>query len=123
MLPIQQALRRRVLVAGAALGVAAPFVRGAHAAGKLSVGFWDHWVPGANDAMRTIIKEWADKEKVEVQVDFITTQGSKLLLTGAARIAGQGRPRHPGAHLVPAGALFRPAGAGRRPDGRADQAK
>jgi len=47
---------RRRFVAGTAAAstalVAAPFVRGAYAAGKLSVGFWDHWVPGANGAMR-----------------------------------------------------------------------
>jgi len=77
--------RRRVVAAGAALGlVATPFVRGAHAAGKLSVGFWDHWVPNANDATSTLIKEWAEKEKVDVTLDFITTQANKLLLTGAA---------------------------------------
>src|SRR5262249_28289783 len=79
--------RRRFVAGTAALStamVAAPFVRGAHAAGKLSVGFWDHWVPNANDATRSLIKEWADKEKVEIQIDFITTQGQKLLLTGPA---------------------------------------
>ena len=61
---------RRRFVAGTAAAsaalVAAPFVRGAYAAGKLSVGFWDHWVPGANGATETLIKEWADKEKVDV---------------------------------------------------------
>ena len=31
-----------------------------------------------------IIKEWADKEKVDVKVDYITSQGNKLLLTLAA---------------------------------------
>jgi hypothetical protein len=31
------------MVAGSTLGRA----RGAHAAGKLSLGFWDHWVPRA----------------------------------------------------------------------------
>jgi ABC-type glycerol-3-phosphate transport system substrate-binding protein len=79
-------LSRRGVVAGAtALGlVAAPFVRGAYAAGKLSVGFWDHWVPNANEATQSLIKEWSAKEKVEVQIDFITTQANKLLLTGAA---------------------------------------
>ncbi len=77
--------RRRVVVAGAALGlVAAPFVRGAHAAGKLSVGFWDHWVPNANDATSALVKEWGEKEKVDVTLDFITTHANKLLLTGAA---------------------------------------
>jgi hypothetical protein len=43
--------RRRFVGGTAALStalVAAPFVRGAYAAGKLSIGFWDHWVPDAN---------------------------------------------------------------------------
>ena len=79
--------RRRLLANTAAVSaalVAAPFVRGAHAAGKLSLGFWDHWVPNANNATEKLIKEWGEKEKVDVQVDFITSQGNKLLLTGAA---------------------------------------
>ena len=68
--------RRSVLVAGAAAAAfATPFVRGAHAAGKLSVGFWDHWVPGANDVMRKIVQEWADKEKVDTIADFIKEEG------------------------------------------------
>jgi len=70
-------------VASTAL-VAAPFVRGAYAAGKLSLGLWDHWVPGANKATEDLIKEWAAKEKVDVTIDFITSQGNKLLLTTAA---------------------------------------
>ena len=79
--------RRRFVACTAALSttlVAAPFVRGAYAAGKLSVGFWDHWVPTANSATEKAVREWAEKEKVEVQMDFITSQGNKLLLTGAA---------------------------------------
>jgi ABC-type glycerol-3-phosphate transport system substrate-binding protein len=74
------------MAAGAAATglVAAPFVRSANAAGTLSIGLWDHWVPGANDVQAAIIKEWADKEKVDVKVDFITSQGNKLLLTIAA---------------------------------------
>ena len=52
MLRSRKLSRRHVVAGGTALGlVAAPFVRGAHAAGKLSVGFWDHWVPGANDPL------------------------------------------------------------------------
>jgi ABC-type glycerol-3-phosphate transport system substrate-binding protein len=70
--------------AASAMVVAAPFVRTAHAAGKLSVGFWDHWVPGANDATKSLVDEWATKEKVDVHIDFITSQGNKLLLTVAA---------------------------------------
>src|SRR5271154_3638937 len=81
-------LSRRRFIAQAALAttamVAAPFVRGAHAAGKLSIGFWDHWVPNANGATEKAIKEWAEKEKVDVTIDFITSQGNKLLLTMAA---------------------------------------
>jgi ABC-type glycerol-3-phosphate transport system substrate-binding protein len=61
--------------------IAAPHVRGAYAAGKLSIGFWDHWVPGANKISADLVKEWAEKEKVEVQIDYITGQGNKLLLT------------------------------------------
>jgi ABC-type glycerol-3-phosphate transport system substrate-binding protein len=70
-------------VSSAAL-VAAPYVRGAYAAGKLSIGFWDHWVPGANKATTDLVNEWAEKEKVEVQIDYITTQGNKLLVTISA---------------------------------------
>jgi ABC-type glycerol-3-phosphate transport system substrate-binding protein len=81
-------IARRHFIAGTAATsaafVAAPFVRGAHAAGTLSLAMWDHWVPNANDATTALIKEWSEKEKVEVKVDFITTQGNKLLLTGAA---------------------------------------
>ena len=47
--------RRQVVagtVAAAAASVASPFVRTAHAAGKLTVALWDHWVPGANKASR-----------------------------------------------------------------------
>ena len=85
---VSRKVNRRRFVAGtaavSAAFVAAPFVRGANAAGKLSVGFWDHWVPGANKAVEALVKEWADKNKVEVQMDFITSQGNKLLLTTAA---------------------------------------
>jgi ABC-type glycerol-3-phosphate transport system substrate-binding protein len=76
--------RRRFVATGAAASatfIAAPFVRTAGAAGSLSVGFWDHWVPGGNAATEAIVKEWAEKEKVDVKIDFITSQGNKLLLT------------------------------------------
>jgi ABC-type glycerol-3-phosphate transport system substrate-binding protein len=81
-------IARRRFVAGTAAAsaafVATPFVRGAHAAGKLTLALWDHWVPNANNATKALIDEWAAKEKVEVNIDFITSQGNKLLLTGAA---------------------------------------
>ena len=59
----------------------APFVRGAYAAGKVAIAFWDHWVPGANDVMTKLVKAWADKEKVEAQIDYIPSQGNKNLLS------------------------------------------
>ena len=81
-------LSRRQFVAATALSsaalITAPYVRGAHAAGKLTIGFWDHWVPGANKASTDLVNEWAEKEKVEVSIDYIPSQGNKNLLTIAA---------------------------------------
>ena len=72
--------------------IAAPYVRGAHAAGKLSIGYWDHWVPGANKTSEAITREWAEKEKVEVTIDYIPSQGDKNLITIAAE--AQARSGH-----------------------------
>ncbi len=81
-------LSRRQFVAATALTsaamITAPYVRGAHAAGKLSIGFWDHWVPGANKASTDLVNEWAEKEKVEVSIDYITSNGRKNEITIAA---------------------------------------
>src|SRR5260370_5444026 len=87
-------LSRRGVVAGdvAAGLVASAFVRSANAAGNLTIGLWDHWVPGANDVQSAIIKEWADKEKVDEKVDYITSQGNKLLLTLAAESQAHSGP-------------------------------
>src|SRR6185369_18033539 len=79
--------RRSVLGGVAAVTLSAPFVRGAYAAGKLSIGFWDHWVPGANDVLNKLAKEWAEKEKVDLTTDFITGTGDKLRITIAAEAA------------------------------------
>ena len=79
-------LSRRAVLQTAAVAttvLAMPFVRGAHAAGKLRVGFWDHWVPGANEPLKQLCHQWADKEKVDLTIDFITSQGDKLNLTKA----------------------------------------
>jgi hypothetical protein len=59
-------LTRRTVLKSAALatsGLGTPFVHDAHAAGKLSCGFWDHWVPGANEPLAKLCHEWADREK------------------------------------------------------------
>jgi ABC-type glycerol-3-phosphate transport system substrate-binding protein len=76
--------RRTLLTTVATTALAAPFVHGAYAAGKLAVGFWDHWVPGANDTLTKLCNEWAAKEKVEITIDYITSQADKLNLTQAA---------------------------------------
>ena len=74
--------RRKALKLGA-VSAALPLVhvRTAAAAGKLSIFLWDHWVPAGNDVVRKQIAAWADKNKVDVQVDFITSMGNKNLLT------------------------------------------
>ena len=66
--------------ATAAIAVA-PYGCTSDSAGKLTVGFWDHWVPGANDTLTELCNEWAAKEKVDLKIDYITSQGRKLLLT------------------------------------------
>lgn len=85
-MPHSKVTRRRFMqtTAASAALISAPFVRGAHAAGSVSFGFWDHWVPGANQATEEIVRAWAEKEKVEVKMDFITSQGNKNLLTIAS---------------------------------------
>ena len=93
---MRSGVTRRTALKTAALAttalVAAPYVRGAHAAGKISIGFWDHWVPNANKATMDIVNAWAAKEKVEVQMDFIPSQGDKNLITIAAE--AQARSGH-----------------------------
>ena len=85
--------RRNALALGAA-AAALPLVhiRTAGAAGKLSIAFWDHWVPAGNDVMRKQVQAWADKNKVDVEADFITSVGVKNLLTIAAE--AQARSGH-----------------------------
>src|SRR6478736_2200072 len=72
-------LSRRQFVAATAMSsaalITAPYVRGAYAAGKLTMGFWDHWVPDANKASTELVNEWAAREKVEVSIDYITSNG------------------------------------------------
>ena len=76
--------RRRFMAASAAAStttmIAAPFVKTAHAAGKLSIGFWDHFVPDANKTSDALIQEWAAKENVEVQIDRFTANTESLKL-------------------------------------------
>jgi len=92
---LRKKLSRRQFVAATALSsaalISAPYVRGAHAAGKLTIGFWDHWVPGANKASTDLVYEWAAKEKVEVSIDYIPSQGKQAFADDASRSAGEVR--------------------------------
>lgn len=105
-------LTRRTLLQAAALtppvfaagSLATPFVRGAHAAGKLSVGIWDHWVPGASQVIQKMAQDWAEKEKVDLSFDLITSNGDKLALTVAAE--AQARVGHDVMHFQPFYAAF-----------------
>jgi ABC-type glycerol-3-phosphate transport system substrate-binding protein len=90
----RSSITRRTAVKYAALGttmLAAPYVRGAYAAGRLTLGCWDHWVPGANNTLTRLCNEWSERNKVEVRIDYITSQGEKDKLTAAAEAqAGTG---------------------------------
>ncbi len=88
-------ISRRRFIAGSvatAAAIAAPHVSTSHAAGSLSLGMWDHWVPGGNKIFDGIAQEWATKEKVNLTIDYLSTQGNKLLLTIAAE--AQARSGH-----------------------------
>ena len=76
--------RNTVKLAAAAATLPLVHIRTAAAAGKLSIGFWDHWVPGANKVMQAQVDAWAAKNKVDVTADFISSASGKLQLTPAA---------------------------------------
>jgi ABC-type glycerol-3-phosphate transport system substrate-binding protein len=81
-------LSRRTVLRAAALGassaIAAPFVHDSYAAGTLTLGTVDHWVPGANNVLTALCNEWSAKNNVEVKIDYITSMGDKDKLTAAA---------------------------------------
>src|SRR2546421_8281727 len=88
----RQFTRRRFLAttaAASAVALGAPYVRTSHAAGRLAIGFWDHWVPGANDTLTAICQEWAKKEAVDLKIDYITSQGNKIMMTATAESQAQ----------------------------------
>src|SRR5258708_4165979 len=64
--------------------IAAPYMRTSYSAGRLALGCWDHWVPGANDTLTKICSEWGETNHVEVHIDYITSVGDKDLLTASA---------------------------------------
>ena len=77
--------RRQVLSVGAtAAAIPLVNIRPASAATKISIGFFDHLVPAGNEVMRQQVQAWAKQANVEVQADFITTSGNRLVMTAAA---------------------------------------
>lgn len=48
----------------AASAVSAPYVRHSYAAGKLTLGLWDHWVPGANNTLTKLCNEWGKRTRL-----------------------------------------------------------
>jgi ABC-type glycerol-3-phosphate transport system substrate-binding protein len=77
--------RRKAVGLGIAAGTL-PLVNihSAGAAGRLSVALWDHWVPAGNQAMKQMVGAWAEKNKVDVTLDFLTSVGNKITITMAA---------------------------------------
>src|ERR1700760_4835060 len=89
-----RATRRSVLKTAAlatAAVITAPYVRGAYAAGKLTLGCWDHWVPGANNTLTQLCNEWGGKNTVEFHINYTPSRGEKDKLPAAAEAqAGTG---------------------------------
>ena len=74
--------RRKALKLGAAAS-ALPLVhiRTAGAAGKVSIVFYDSWVPAGNIALKKQVDAWSEKSKVEVQADFLSTANNQIVIT------------------------------------------
>jgi hypothetical protein len=70
--------RRKAIEIGAGAAVL-PLVhiRTAGAAGKLTVAFDDHPVPGAGTVMRSLVEEWAAKSKTDVQLQLFDPFGDR----------------------------------------------
>ena len=97
MIKSYRVTRRRALkLSAAATALPLVHIRTAGAAGKLNVGFWDHWVPRTNEVMTKQVNTWAEKNKVDVTIDFITSNGFKIQVTQAAEAqAGTGHDMLP----------------------------
>jgi len=92
-MPHRRQVARRKLLKLAATAATLPLVhiRTGRAAGRLAVGFWDHWVPAGNTVLQRQCQDWAARNQVDIALDFITSIGNKLVLTQAAEAqAGTG---------------------------------
>ncbi len=81
-----RSLTRRAALRGAvaAAAIAAPYVRGTYAAGKLSVSVLDHAVPAVNQLFRAVCREWAERHRIDITID--STAGAA---TAAAEVRAQ----------------------------------
>ncbi|HWT10322.1 MAG TPA: ABC transporter substrate-binding protein, partial [Roseomonas sp.] len=68
-------------------------------AGSLRFAFWDHWVPGGNDALKQLAQRFGEQNRINMTLDFINTTGNQLQLTIAAQ--AQSRSGHDGISLLP----------------------
>jgi ABC-type glycerol-3-phosphate transport system substrate-binding protein len=82
--PRRVSRRRALQLASASAALPMVHIRTAGAAGKLTFAMWDHWVPDGNVAVQKVVDAWAQKNKVEVTLDFLTTNGEKIDITMAA---------------------------------------
>src|ERR1700722_5639321 len=88
--PLRHFTPRGALALGpAAAALPLVHIRTAGAAGKLSLALWDHWVPTGDVAMKKLVDAWAEKNKVDVQLDFLS---ANLIVTRAAE--AQARAGH-----------------------------
>ena len=113
-------MKRAALATTAA--IAAPYMRTSYAAGRLTMGFWDHWVPGANDTLDEARQGVGREEqgRGEDRLHHLAgRQGHPDRGRGGA--GGTGHDIMP--HAVAASAHRRRARAGRRRGRRADQAE
>jgi Bacterial extracellular solute-binding protein len=85
-------LRTTAIATSATL--AAPYVQTAHSAGKVSVAFWDHWVPGANETTRQVIEDWGRANNVEVVVDFLESGTANANLFPTLEAEARARSGH-----------------------------
>src|SRR6516225_8034197 len=80
--PHRRMTRRSALeLGGVATALPLVHIRTAGAAGKLSFAIWDHWVPTGDAAMKKLVDAWSEKNKVEVELDFLA---ANLIVTRAA---------------------------------------
>ena len=124
---MRSGMTRRTAIKTAALAttalIAAPYVRGAHAAGKLSIGYWDHWVPGRQQDLRGDHPRMGREGKGRSHDRLHPVAGRQEPDDHRGGSAGALGPRRSGVPDLVAAGLCQEPGAGERHHGAADQAE